>query len=221
MTLRYNVTKRVVVLEVAEVTSLAQFVSSLVPSKRLGLGTQLLTTPADYTDRYGSACRFLDDMERYCRNTTDLTVSRTTPGIPDPANERGLLMFNIRIAREQLRSGKYPGDVLRDIASSFQYLSLALAPYTRNGLKQKKNFSAQRELDGYELQLVTRRDNWIRERVVALQNKGVSFTSASKSVMRELSKSDEFGAVAVTDKQIRNICQHVGIGSRKSPPKKH
>jgi hypothetical protein len=211
--------KCVVVLAVAEVTSLAQFVSSFVPSKRLGLGTQLLMTSADYGDRYGSAGRFLDDMELYCRNTTDLTVSRT-PGIPDPANERDLLMFNSRIAREQLRSGKYPGDILRDIASSFQYLSLALAPYTRSGLKQKKNFSARREVDGYELQLVTRRDHWIRQRVVALQNKGVSFTSASKSVMRELSKSDAFGTVAVTDKQIRNICHLFGIGSFKSLPKK-
>src|ERR1019366_5721501 len=209
--LRYNATQRVVVLEVADLTAFSQFVSSLIPSKRVGIGTRLLTTPADYTDRFGRAYRFLDDMEGYCRETADLTVD-LVPGVDrfhTPADERGLLHFNIRVARQFLRRGEYPGDMLRDIASSHQHLSLALGRYTRSGLKHRKNFSAPRQSD----RLITARDEWIRKRVGELLKKRIRLTPASKSVEQELSKLDEFRRVIIGAKQIRNICHAAGIDS--------
>jgi hypothetical protein len=166
---------------------------------------------ADYGDRYGSASRFLENVERYCRETADLSVD-LVPGINrfnTPADERDLLLFNIRFAKEQLRCGTYPGDVLRDIASSYQHLSLALGRFTGGGLRQKKNFSAPREPDRY----ITSRDEWIQKRVDALLNDGLRLTPASKLVMGELGGE-------LTDKQIRNICHRAGIGSRRSLQKK-
>ena len=208
-------------------STLSQFVSSLNPSTRLGLGTLLLTTSADYTDRDGRAFRFLDEIEEYCRQTADLTVHLTakTPGIPEfpefngPTDWRGLLVFNIRIAREELARGKYPDLELRNITSLHQRLSLALGRYTRSGVKHRKNHKAPRQSD----RLVTMRNEWIRKRFSALLGKGIDPTRASKCVEQELSKLVEFHRVTIGDRQIRNICQPggIGVGSRGSPPKKH
>jgi hypothetical protein len=218
--LRYNARQRVVVLEVANVAAFSEFVPSLGPSNHIGLGTRLLTTPADYGDRCGSARRFLENMEQYCREMADLTVD-LRPGIKrlnDPADERDLLQFNIRIAKEQLRRGTYPADVLKDIASSHQHLSLALGRYTSSGVKHRKNHKAPRQSD----RLVMTRDEWIRKRVGALLDQGMELTRASKSVEQELSKLLEFHRVTVGHRQIRNICQRagIGVGSRRSSRKK-
>ena len=125
-------------------------------------------------------------MEQYCRETADLTID-LRPGINrlnDPADVRDLLQLNIRIAKEQLRRGTYPGDVLKDISSLHQHLSLALGRYTSSGVKHRKNHKAPRQSD----RLVMTRDEWIRKRVGALLDQGMELTRASKSVEQELSK---------------------------------
>jgi hypothetical protein len=176
------------------------------PSKRLGAGTRILTTTrADYTDPLGRASRRLDELEEYCCETAYLIPRLTSGLVPDPADVREWMLLTIPIARAQLRDGILPVDALRDLGSQFEYLALKTAPYTGERLRQKRNFSAQRQRD----QLTTERDQWIVWRVRQLISEGIRPTPASKSVESELL---ERFSVKLTAKQIRNIYNAANIG---------
>jgi hypothetical protein len=182
-----------------------------------GLGTSLLLSePTDYCDRFGSALRKLDESERYCRALSDLSPSIH----PEAANERELMLLNIRVARKETRWGPYLRHLLLGIDSSQRWLAQAVSGYTRSGLKAKKNFRAPKIRDSHELRQKFERDQKIVEEVRRLlsERMGLKIGSAAKIVKNALDKSEIYNSLTI--RHIRNICRAAGIVPQKSPSKK-
>lgn len=136
---------------------------------------------APYSDPFGAARSFLESVEQYCRVTEDLTPSIDNRA----ANARGALLFDIRLAREELDSGTYPDDLVRDIQSTFVYLAMALARYTRAGLKLKTG-NLRKDLKS--------RNDWIEHYLRALKRRRpeLSDIAAAKLALKSLSKRTKY-----------------------------